>query len=71
MTEPTIQPKPPVDPVERSIAKPDAFMKPGSIGKSGFAKARTASTRVRPLGWKRGPGRPRKRAIDPRNVKFW
>lgn len=64
-----VEPLKPLDPVERSIAKPDAFAKPGHMGKAGFATNR--STRVRPLGWKRGPGRPRKRPFDKRQVKFF
>lgn len=70
MTEPMPQSKPPVDPVERSIAKPDAFAKPGAMGKQGFAKAKGV-TRVRALGWKKGPGRPRKRPFDRRAVHFF
>jgi hypothetical protein len=66
--------KNPVDPVERSIAKPDAFAKPGSIGKPGRAtnqKPGTANTRIRTLGWKRGVGRPRLHPKDRRKVDFF
>lgn len=68
MIEPDKQP--PVDAaVARSIKKPDAFMKPGSFGKTpGKAKANT-STRIRPMNFK--PTRGRKRKPDPRNVKFF
>lgn len=55
--------EPPVDPVARSIAKPHAFSKPGTMGKQG--------TRFRPLAAKRSPGRPRTRKRDPRQVKFY
>jgi hypothetical protein len=62
---------PPVDPVARSIARPDAFAKPGSIGKPGAATNQKAGTRVRTLSWKRGKGRPRIHPKDKRNVTFF
>lgn len=52
------------DPVARSIANPNAFAKPGTMGK-------TQGTRVRPLVVKKSPGRQRKRKPDPRYVKFY
>lgn len=55
-----------VDPVARSIAREDAFMKPGSIGKgSGNRGVRVRLTNQRP------PGRPKRRKRDPRDVRFW
>lgn len=59
------------DPVARSMAKPEPFAKPGSIGKAGAPTNKSPTTRVRTLGWKRGRGRPRKSAPDPRNVAFF
>lgn len=58
--------KKPIDPVARSLAKPDAFAKPAS-----FAKPGTKPTRVRTMDWKRGRGRPRKRPFDKRKVVFF
>ena len=57
------------DPVARSIARPDAFAKPATIGKPGSPTNRT--TRVRTMDWKRGRGRPRKTPFDKRDVKFY
>lgn len=62
--------KPEQDPVARSIAKPDAFAKPCSIGKPGQATAK-GGTRVRTMSWKRGAGRPRINPVDKRKVKFY
>lgn len=57
-----------LDPVAKSIAKPGAFSKPGTMG----AKASPAKgTRFRPLSAKRTPGRPRKHRKDPRSVEFY
>lgn len=68
---PTV-PKPPVDPVARSIAKPDAFSKPASFtGKDKAKSAPSKNTRIRTMDWKRGKGRPRKMPRDPRDVKFF
>lgn len=50
--------------VERSLAKPDAFAKPGSIGQQ-------QKTRVRMLTAKLKSGRQRKRKRDPRDVRFF
>lgn len=61
-----IPPKP-IDPVERSLSKPNPFAKPGSITKTAPDKA----TRMRTLNWKRGRGRPRIHPKDPRNVTFF
>lgn len=58
-----------MDPVARSIAKPDAFAKPATIGKPGQPTAK--QTRVRTMDWKRGRGRPRKTLRDKRDVKFF
>ncbi len=59
--------KPEVDPVARSIAKPDAFSKPASFSKPGDQKG----TRVRPMSWKRQRGRPRIHPRDKRDVTFF
>jgi len=57
-----------VDPVARSLAKDDAFMKPATVGK---APGRgTPSTRVR-LTNEKPKGRPRKRKLDYRAVSFF
>ena len=58
------------DPVARSIAKPDAFAKPASIGKPG-QPTNQKTTRVRTMDWKRTRGRPRKTAFDKRKVIFF
>jgi hypothetical protein len=65
--EPKQEPVPIInETVARSIAKPDAFMKPATIGKhTAGAKVRVRLTNQRP------PGRPRKHKRDPRDVKFW
>lgn len=68
MNETPVQPEKPVDPVQRSIAKPDAFAKPASLKAKPSPKGQT---RVRTMDWKRTRGRPRKRPFDPRNVKFF
>lgn len=65
MIEPEV--KPPVDPVARSLAKPDAFAKPGHIG---AAKSVGSKVRVR-LTNEKVRGRPRKHRRDPRDVKFF
>lgn len=57
------------DPVARSIAKPDAFAKPASMGKPGQPTAK--QTRVRTMDWKRTRGRPRKTPFDKRKVVFF
>ena len=49
--------------VERSIAKPDAFAKPGTLGQQ--------KTRVRLLSAKSKSGRQRKKKFDPRRVRFY
>lgn len=64
-----LEPNP--DPVARSIAKPDAFAKPASIGKPGSPTNQKPNTRVRTMMWKRTIGRPRKTLRDPRKVKFF
>lgn len=61
----TYKPVPPAeaDPVARSVARPDAFSKPGSLGsKQGM--------RFRPLHVK-GKRPVRKRRPDPRYVRFY
>ncbi len=59
--------KKPVDPVQRSIAKPDAFSKPATL----TAKPAPKQTRIRTMDWKRGRGRPRKTPVDKRKVTFF
>jgi hypothetical protein len=49
--------------VERSLARPDAFAKPGTLG--------NVKTRVRLTSPKPKSGRQRKRKRDPRDVKFF
>lgn len=58
--------KPEDDPVAKSIAKPNAFAKPGNMTTS-----TNKGTRFRPLAFKKGPGRMRKRKRDPRQVDFY
>ena len=66
---PPRQPIPvPVNPtVAKSIARPDAFSKPGTSGKWSPGKG----VRFRSLQVKKGPGRPRKKLRDPRDVRFY
>jgi hypothetical protein len=54
--------------VARSLAKPDAFAKPGTVGK--HSAAPNTKVRVR-LTNQRARGRPRTRKRDPRNVHFF
>jgi len=63
-----VEPQKPIDPVERSIAKPDAFSKPAAFNSKPAAKG---PTRIRTMDWKRGKGRPRKMPFDKRDVKFY
>jgi len=56
--------KPPLDPVAKSVANPNAFAKPGTVSQG-------KATRFRPLQYRRPPGRPRKHKKDPRNVTFY
>lgn len=51
------------DPVARSIAKPDAFAKPATIGKGSVTRVRLTNEKPK--------GRPRKRKRDKRDVKFF
>lgn len=55
----------PVDPVARSIAKPSAFSKPGSLSDP------KKGNRFRPLAVKKSPGRQRTKKRDPRNVHYF
>lgn len=64
-------PKPPIDPVARSVAKPDAFTKPASFDGKNKGKSSPKNTRIRTMDWKRGKGRPRKTAPDYRKVHFF
>lgn len=52
--------------VAKSIAKPDAFAKPGA-----FKPGKAGVVRFRPMAAKRGPGRPRLHRADPRKVEFY
>jgi hypothetical protein len=54
--------------VAKSIARPDAFAKAGSMGK---ASTKPTGVRFRALKYQRGPGRPRKHARDVRNVLYY
>jgi hypothetical protein len=49
--------------VERSLARPDAFSKPGTMGQQ--------KTRIRTLRTKPKSGHQRKKKRDPRQVKFY
>lgn len=66
-------PKKVEDPVARSIAKPDAFAKPATMGKAGAPTNQKGNkpTRIRTMDWKRGRGRPRKTLRDIRDVHFF
>lgn len=55
-----------VDPVTRSLAKPDACAKFASLGKPSGGKKE--GVRVRPMAWKDSR---RKRKKDPRAIKFY
>jgi hypothetical protein len=66
-----IVPKPPEDPVARSIAKHDAFMKPASFKGKAEAKSTAKPTRVRTMDWKKSKGKVRKKAFDYRAVKYY
>ena len=70
MNEVVPEVKKPIDPVERSIAKPDAFAKPASFNAKPASKS-PKNTRIRTMDWKRTRGRPRKRPFDPRKVHFF
>jgi hypothetical protein len=60
-------PAPPVNAtVAKSVARPDAFSKPG-VEKAKAGKG----VRFRALQYKRGPGRPRKHPRDRRDVQYW
>ena len=65
-TYPAIKKPDQIDPVARSIANPNAFAKPGAIGKTA-----DKGVRFRPLAEKKVPGRQRKRKRDLRYVKFY
>ncbi len=56
--------KKPEDPVERSLANPGGASKFASL-------SQPKNVRIRPMGWKRGKGRPRKKAPDVRNVHYF
>lgn len=64
-TYPQLPKKPEDDPVAKSIAKPHAFAKAGTMG-----KAESPKTRFRPLATK-GKVRQRKRKPDRRHVEFF
>ena len=66
---PTLSARVPINPtVAKSIARPDAFAKAGSMGK---ASTKPAGVRFRALKYQRGPGRPRKHARDARAVIYY
>ena len=51
-----------VDPVARSLARPDACAKPATIGKAGV-RVRVTNQRL--------PGRPKRKKRDYRDVKYF
>lgn len=55
--------------VAKSVARPDAFSKAGTMGKASPGKSQ--SMRFRPLKYQRGPGRPRKNPRDYRAVIYY
>lgn len=57
-----------VDPVARSIARPDAFMKPGSVGKSNGRGSNAVRVRMSNPNRK---GRTKKFNRDYRDVQFY
>lgn len=71
--QPIVQPAQPTA-VERSMARDDAFSKPGSIGKGTQSKSKgwkpAHGTRFRAT-HEKVKGRRRKRAKDDRNVTFY
>lgn len=56
--------------VAKSIARPDAFAKAGTMAKSS-APAKPAGVRFRAIKYQRGPGRPRKNPRDVRDVLYY
>jgi len=60
-----------IDPVQRSLEKPDAFSKFASVGKPGAPTTSQKPTRIRTMNWKRGKGRPRIHPPDKRKVHFF
>lgn len=76
MPEPPYIPKgvqpPPLNPtVAKSIAKPDAFSKAGSMGKESGKWSPGKGVRFRALKATRGPGRPRKHPRDKRDIRYY
>ena len=62
----------PVTPaVAKSIARPDAFAKAGTMGKASTGKPASKGVRFRALKATRGPGRPRKTPRDIRDVRYF
>jgi hypothetical protein len=57
--------------VAKSIARPDAFSKAGTMGKASAPAGKQQGMRFRPLKYQRGPGRPRKKARDVRSVIYY
>jgi len=59
--------------VERSVERDSAFSKPGHVGKGAASKGwkPAKGVRFRPTNERRGPGRPRVRKMDPRQVKYY
>ena len=56
--------------VAKSIARPDAFGKAGTMGKAS-PSGKAQGMRFRALKYQRGPGRPRKKARDVRDVQYF
>ena len=57
--------------VAKSIARPDAFSKAGTMGKASAPAGKQQRMRFRALKYQRGPGRPRKNPRDVRNVIYY
>jgi hypothetical protein len=56
--------------VAKSIARPDAFAKAGTMGKASPG-SKSQGMRFRALKYQRGPGRPRKNPRDIRQVIYY
>lgn len=67
---PLIKPPEELDAVAKSIAKPHAFAKAGTMGSKNVPHG-TKNVRFRPLTTKQPPGRQRKRKPDPRKVHYF
>ena len=68
---PEVKPPEPNPTVAKSVSRPDAFSKPGSMAGSSKGWAPAKGVRFRPLSAKRGPGRPRKKPRDKRDIIYY